>query len=792
MKHLLILVFFCLPLSLLAQLNTTLLGRLDFEPPLNDVWGYTGADGAEYALVGTREGTAIVEVTDPSKPTELFFIKGDYSVWRDIKTWNDFAYVTTDGSSVQDGLLVIDLSDLPQSAPYINYTPYLESFEDTLYNCHNLYIDEFGVAYLAGCNVNNGGVIAFDVAANSWAPPMLGPMEPFYSHDAFARDQVLYSANINDGFFSVINVLDKEEPILLATQETPFAFTHNVWLSDDGFTLYTTDERRNAPVAAYDISELGDIRLLDAFRPEATLYRGVIPHNVHVLDEFLVISYYTDGCVVVDGSRPHNLVEVANYDTWPGNDGGFKGAWGAYPYLPSGHVLISDIDSGLFILNIDYQRASFLEGTIVNAEDESPLSQASVRFLNQPEKLVETTDLGGDFATGMAKPGSYLVEFSKPGFLAKREQVELVAGEVLDLQIALAPKPVHQVVISLQAEEDLRPLPFAKVALQSADFRIEAQADENGLVLLEEVFADYYQLFAGKWGFQSQVDELVVDGQTAKIVVLEKGYANFSELDLEWTVSGDAGSGTWERGVPIPTYTGSGRISNPGTDGPDAGTFAWVTKNELGDASVGEVDRGYTYLTSPDLDLSDYLRPALTFDYWYYNAWSNIAPNDTLFVWLTNGTDTIGLDTITQSVETWTPRSPISLSNHFDPTETVRLIFQVGDEQATSHTLEAGIDQVRIQETLDLAEVAIELPEIWATAFPIPAEDQVSISYNLQGSRQGVMDLFSGSGQLIESRPLPFSGGTERINLASFPAGVYWVRFRAENQALGSLKIIRN
>ena len=41
------------------------------------------------------------------------------------------------------------------------------------------------------------------------------------------------------------------------------------------------------------------------------------------------------------------------FDTLPSpsaNSAGYKGAWGVYPYLPSGTLLVSDIDNGLFLL----------------------------------------------------------------------------------------------------------------------------------------------------------------------------------------------------------------------------------------------------------------------------------------------------------------------------------------------------------------------------------------------------------------------------------------------------------
>jgi hypothetical protein len=47
------------------------------------------------------------------------------------------------------------------------------------------------------------------------------------------------------------------------------------------------------------------------------------------------------------------LQEVANFDTFlapAANSAGTEGAWGVYPFFPSGTVVISDISNGLFVL----------------------------------------------------------------------------------------------------------------------------------------------------------------------------------------------------------------------------------------------------------------------------------------------------------------------------------------------------------------------------------------------------------------------------------------------------------
>ncbi|MCB0662720.1 MAG: choice-of-anchor B family protein, partial [Saprospiraceae bacterium] len=340
MKKIFTLPFFLLfGLSLFAQLNMELRSTYQYNQRLNDVWGWTDPDdGTEYALVGTRTGTSIVSLADIENPNEVAFIPGPNSIWRDIKTWGDFVYVINETSN---GVAVIDMTDAPDNITYFEWTPNIPDLGGTLSSCHNLYIDEFGFCYLTGCNLNSGGAIYVDVHSMPGQPAVVGWGPATYSHDIYARDNKMYTSEIYKGQFGVYDVSDKSNTIKLAGHNTPYNFTHNTWLNDAGDVIFTTDERGNAPVAAYDIADLDNIQLLDEFRPIATINRNVIPHNVHVWDNWLLVSYYTDGGIVVDASKPDNLIEVGNFDSFLGNDGGFSGAWGLYPFFPSQTVLVS-------------------------------------------------------------------------------------------------------------------------------------------------------------------------------------------------------------------------------------------------------------------------------------------------------------------------------------------------------------------------------------------------------------------------------------------------------------------
>ncbi|MEC9209974.1 MAG: hypothetical protein VX762_06070, partial [Bacteroidota bacterium] len=63
----------------------------------NDIWGWVDPISEdEYALVGLNDGFSCVNVSNPTIPIEEFYIADLNSTWRDIKTWGNYAYVTTE------------------------------------------------------------------------------------------------------------------------------------------------------------------------------------------------------------------------------------------------------------------------------------------------------------------------------------------------------------------------------------------------------------------------------------------------------------------------------------------------------------------------------------------------------------------------------------------------------------------------------------------------------------------------------------------------------------------------
>ena len=60
---------------------------------------------------------------------------------------------------------------------------------------------------------------------------------------------------------------------------------------------------------------------------------------------------YDDGLRIFDISDPYNPNQIIFYDTYlPNSYNSYKGAWGVYPNLSSGNIIVSDMQTGLYII----------------------------------------------------------------------------------------------------------------------------------------------------------------------------------------------------------------------------------------------------------------------------------------------------------------------------------------------------------------------------------------------------------------------------------------------------------
>ncbi len=363
MKKIILFCFSCLPVLLPAQdsLNMSLLGGWD-DPSLpsagsikyNDIWGYADCEGNEYAILGSARYIHFINITGPEAPLEIARFEGSVnSVWRDFKTYGQYAYAVADQGT--DGLMVFDLSQLPGSVSLV--------FQDNenFTRSHNIFIDvPTARLYLAGSNAIFNGVAAYSLAENPGQPAFLGtqPLPGGYFHDIYVRNHIAFCSHGGNGLWAYdFSDFDNIQVLGNLTSYPEQGYNHSSWLSEDGAQLAFADETHGASLKLVDVSDLSNIRLLDLFRSEllAPEVTNSIAHNPFVREQYAIVSYYHDGVQIFDLSNPEEVERVAYYDTYPENQNysGYQGCWGVYPYLPSGNIIASDISHGLYILSAD-------------------------------------------------------------------------------------------------------------------------------------------------------------------------------------------------------------------------------------------------------------------------------------------------------------------------------------------------------------------------------------------------------------------------------------------------------
>ena len=359
-------IYPCNNYDLMAQIPLIDLGDPGAEG--NDSWGWTDSTtGKEYALVGTTTGSAFVDISNPSEPLLLGTLPTATinSLWRDIKVYNNHAFIVADNAG-SHGMQVFDLTRLRNVAnPPETFTA------DARYtgfgSAHNLIINEdSGFAYAVGTSTFNGGPHFINIQ-NPTNPVAAGG----YSADGDSHDAQVVTYNGPDSDYSgreiyigsneievvIVDVTDKNNPVhISAISYNNLGFTHQGWFTEDLTYFIVGDEldELNLSVAStrtlfFDFSDLDN----PLFHTEYFGPTSAIDHNGYTKENQLFLANYTAGVRILDitniGSGSIN--EVGFFDTYPQNNStSFNGAWNVYPYFPSGNIIISDIESGLFIL----------------------------------------------------------------------------------------------------------------------------------------------------------------------------------------------------------------------------------------------------------------------------------------------------------------------------------------------------------------------------------------------------------------------------------------------------------
>lgn len=329
-----------------TSFNMYSLANIDPHPYINGnsigCIGYI-QNGREYCIFACNGGTSFIDVTDSSNIHEVAFLPGQYSNWRDFRTYQHWVYIVND---VGGGMQIADLQYLPDSVHFINTYTFAG-----FVRAHTLEISG-PYLFLNGGNYSTEGVVVLDIT-NPTAPVKRGEWEIQYVHDERIVNDTLWACNIYVGTITVIDARNKDSlKTITSFNNGPGPMPHNCAITADRKYLFTTDEILN-PVGRLKVWNVQDI-----FNPThiTTWFPGggdsSNVHNIEIYGNLALISHYTAGVRILDISNPENPVETAFYDTYPQNNGNtWNGCKGIY-MLPSGKILANDKQTGFYCLKI--------------------------------------------------------------------------------------------------------------------------------------------------------------------------------------------------------------------------------------------------------------------------------------------------------------------------------------------------------------------------------------------------------------------------------------------------------
>lgn len=362
----------CLNVDLLSSFTP---GDLDARSG-NSVWGHFDATtGRETAIVGLDNGSAVIDVTYPLCPEVIGTLEPGVraTTTRDVKVMGDYALVVAE--SQQHGLQVFDLRPLLDGSASGSVEPvaiYRGTSQQPVSNAHNVVTVEGGDhVYIVAAPSCSRGLHIVDMS-DPLQPSFVGCYDDDPNlHDAqclkyngpdteHAGREICITFNGADSF-SVVNMENKSAPERLSiTRYQGGRYSHQGWLTEDHAYLLLGDEYDelrngdNTRTYIFDVSDLDNPSYVGVYTAES----GATDHNLYIRDGLAYESNYESGLRVLDvaGVAGGELEEIAFFDTVPGADSSsFEGAWAAYPFFPSGTVVINGIN-GLFILRLNDPR----------------------------------------------------------------------------------------------------------------------------------------------------------------------------------------------------------------------------------------------------------------------------------------------------------------------------------------------------------------------------------------------------------------------------------------------------
>ncbi len=330
-------------------------------------WGWTDPlTNKEYAIMGCSTHTAFVDITNPSAPIykgKVVAHDNSSSIWREISVINNHALIVSE--TTDHGMQIFDLTRLR------NVTTPQVFAADARYtgfgNCHTVSSNPAtGFTYCDGTNLVSGGPHILNMQ-NPIAPVFVGSHDmDGYTHDAqivvydgpdpdYQGKEIFMGAN--DDKVAIVDMTNKNSPVTISNFTYPNnRYAHQGWFTADKKYWILSDELDEVNIGFNGRSIIIDVTDLDnpVLKGEYYGTTPAIDHNGYVVGNDFFLASYTAGLRILNTSNittTSTMNEIAFFDTYPSsNDAQFNGVWNTYPFFASGSIIMSDIDSGLFIV----------------------------------------------------------------------------------------------------------------------------------------------------------------------------------------------------------------------------------------------------------------------------------------------------------------------------------------------------------------------------------------------------------------------------------------------------------
>lgn len=337
----------------------------------NDIWGYVSPSGREYAILGLRVGTGFVDVTDPVNPEIVGAISDSNSIWSDMKTYQNYAYNCNESGG---GIQVINLANMDPPNRQVNLVRSVT--QNGLQTSHTLALnEESGYLYLCGSNLGGGRLVAMNLNVDPSNPTIAGQMvQGVYVHAAqvvsytsgpYAGREIAFCYCGSQGL-KIVDVTNKANMFTMGSLVYPnCTYSHQGWLTADRRHVIANDELDEVNLPNVNVTTTYVINVENLSSPQyVTTFTNnmpnVVDHNLMIrnyntvngLRSYAFEANYTSGLRVYDVTNVNSAVEVGWVDSYPNNNGSsMNGAWGVYSALPSGMILLADMQAGLLVID---------------------------------------------------------------------------------------------------------------------------------------------------------------------------------------------------------------------------------------------------------------------------------------------------------------------------------------------------------------------------------------------------------------------------------------------------------